>query len=345
MTKEIYKSNTDTKSGFSIYSPEVWVQVGLALIFFLGNSFRRYGFEFDGLRVLLYFNYLAAAFVINYFLLQKFFYQKQFFRFAIGVVLVLLVMILIEELVLEPWLFAGTRRAARFPGIVYSLMYVVPMLMVFVGFKAVWDMQRKQTELEQLKSAIGQSQLQFLKSQINPHFLFNNLNNLYSYSLESSPKVPKIILELSSLLRYMLYDCQEEKVLLSKEIEFLENFVRLQELQIEERGNVTFNVSGIPSNKRIAPLILIVFIENCFKHSTASQSDLISVSIALTIDNDTLTLNCTNSFSPDGNTNQLASGIGLENVKKRLALLYPNAHNLSISKREKEYEANLILNL
>ena len=95
--------------------------------------------------------------------------------------------------------------------------------MLLVGFKFAWDAQNKQTELEQLRNVVTESQLQFLKSQINPHFLFNSLNNLYSYALENSPKTPEIILELSSLLRYMLYECQEEQVPLSKEVKYLED--------------------------------------------------------------------------------------------------------------------------
>lgn len=110
---------------------------------------------------------------------------------------------------------------------------------------------------------VAESRMQFLKSQINPHFLFNNLNNLYAYALENSPKTPKIILELSALLRYMLYDCQADYVPLAKEIKCLNDFINLQELQIENRGTIEFNISGKAENQLVAPLILIVFIENC----------------------------------------------------------------------------------
>jgi len=212
-----------------------------------------------------------------------------------------------------------------------------------VGFKFAWDAQQKQSELEQLNTAMAESRMQFLKSQINPHFLFNNLNNLYAYALEESPKTPTIILKLSSLLRYMLYDCQEKLVLVEKEINSLQDFIHLQELQIEDRGDIQFTTSGQTSNWKIAPLILIVFIENCFKHSTSSQTDNIQIDIDLAIQGAQLIMNCSNTFSPTTNTQKLTKGIGLKNVKDRLALLYPNAHQLDIQENRNVYKVQLEL--
>lgn len=127
---------------------------------------------------------------------------------------------------------------------------------------------------------VKDSELQFLKSQINPHFLFNNLNNLYSHAIENSPKTPSIIIELSSVLRYMLYDCKENYVSLEKEISHLKNFTELYKLQIEHRGNIQFKTDTFENSKfKIAPLILMVFIENAFKHSTSNQSDNIHITI------------------------------------------------------------------
>ena len=145
------------------------------------------------------------------------------------------------------------------------------------GFKFGWDALGKQQEVDELKIAVKESELQFLKTQINPHFLFNNLNNLYSYAIEQSPETPEIILELSGLLRYMLYECKEDFVPLTKEVDQLENFISLSEMQVEERGSVKFSTQNILANFKIAPLILIVFIENAFKHSTASQVDNLSL--------------------------------------------------------------------
>ena len=218
--------------------------------------------------------------------------------------------------------------------------------MILAGFKFAWDASIKQREVEELRTSVKESELQFLKSQINPHFLFNNLNNLYSYAIEQSPKTPSIILELSSVLRYMLYDCKEDFVVLRKEIEHLKNFTQLNELQIEHRGKVIFETDHIPAGYLIAPLILNVFIENAFKHSTASQSEGIFINIYIKLDKDgLLDFECKNSFRPITNTDNLSNGIGLENVKKRLQLLYHDAHTLQIKDTNNLYTVRLKMNL
>ncbi len=288
--------------------------------------------------------YAFAALIIGYVLLPRFFYKKEYWRFFISVLAVLLCVIGFEELVVEQ-IFYPNSRGQSFPGFIHTLVEILPTILILVGFKFGWDAQKKQSELERLNTMVAESRMQFLKSQINPHFLFNNLNNLYAYALENSPKTPKIILELSALLRYMLYDCQADYVALSKEIKCLNDFINLQELQIENRGDIEFNISGKAENQLVAPLILIVFIENCFKHSTASLSDGIQIKVDLSIDKQQLHLRCGNTFSSNGNTKNLAKGIGLENVQARLNLLYPNAHTLAVSNTENWYEVNLIMDL
>jgi LytS/YehU family sensor histidine kinase len=144
----------------------------------------------------------------------------------------------------------------------------------------------------------------------------------------------------------MLYDCRAKYVSLAKEVEQLENFTRLNELQIEERGEVRFSARNIQAGYQIAPLILIVFLENAFKHSTASQSEHISIDVDIDLfDDGTLHFVCRNSFQPNANTNDLSRGIGLENVRKRLNLLYPNAHQLDIDMDGSSYEVQLSMQL
>jgi Putative regulator of cell autolysis len=121
-----------------------------------------------------------------------------------------------------------------------------------------------------LENSVKESELQFLKYQINPHFLFNNMNNLYAHAIENSSKTPEIILEFSAVLRYMLYECKARFVALEKEIEQLKNYINLNTLQIEGSGKVDYTINGMESGFQIAPLILMVFIENAFKHSASS---------------------------------------------------------------------------
>lgn len=324
---------------------EITFQIVLHLLVFIFYSYDREQPQIQAYQVAFFLNYAAATTFISYFLLPHFYYKKKYLHFFGAVFLTIVGVILIEELILEKIYFPDT-RGQGFPGILYTLMQVLPVITILSGFKFAWDALGKQREVDKLKAAIEESELQFLKSQINPHFLFNNLNNLYSYAIENSPKTPAIILELSSVLRYMLYECKAKFVPLSKEIEQLENFTRLSQLQIEERGVVNFKTQNIQPGYKIAPLILIVFIENAFKHSQASQSEDIFIDIDLSmLPEGQLDFICKNNFLPTTNTESLSHGIGLENVKKRLRLLYPKAHRLNIRTTENQYEVHLTMQL
>ncbi|WP_411029699.1 sensor histidine kinase [Spongiimicrobium sp. 3-5] len=330
---------------FSSTSKEMFFQVILHVVLFLFFSFDRNEPSIQEFKVVAFINYALGAFVINYVLLPHFFYRKKYLLFFVFVSIMVAVIIAVEELVLEQIYYPDT-RGSNFPGVIYSLLDVMPVIAILAGFKFAWDASIKQRELEKLRSSIQESELQFLKSQINPHFLFNNLNNLYSYAMVQSPKTPSIILELSSVLRYMLYDCKEKYVPLQKEIEHLKNFTKLNELQIEERGKVNFKTENVKSGYKIAPLILTVFVENAFKHSTASQSDNIFIEVNVKVEeNGLLDFECRNSFRPVTNTDSLSKGIGLQNVKKRLRLLYHNAHELNIKNEQNVYSVHLTMQL
>ncbi len=323
---------------------ELFFQFVLYLLVLLFYSFDRNDPGITLAQVVFFLVYAFASVFITYFLMPKYLYKKEYWHFFGMVVLVLLLVIVIEEL-LEVVFYPGTRRASIVPGIYFAIFDVLPIIAILSGFKFAWDAIGKQREVEKLKTSIQESELQFLKSQINPHFLFNNLNNLYSYAIEFSPKTPAIILELSSVLRYMLYECKEKFVPLSKEIEQLENFTQLNQLQIEERGNVSFKATNIKTGYQIAPLILLVFIENAFKHSQSGQSSNININIEIKMDGDTLYFYCKNNFQLITETENLTKGIGLDNVKKRLQLLYPNAHEINIIETQDQFEVNLKMEL
>lgn len=317
--------------------------VGLLIFFTYLNKNHPHLHLYEVVFLLLYF---SAACLINYWLLPSFFYKKKPLQFFLGLLFVLAMVVILEEKFLEDGFELSYRQdELTFRKAIYTLIECSPVILLFVGIKFGWDILKQQTEVEKLKSAVAESELQFLKSQINPHFLFNNLNNVYAYALENSPKTPAIILELSSLLRYMLYDCRENYVPLEKEVKYLKDFVNLQELQIEDRGTINFSTKGNFESKLIAPLILIVFVENCFKHSTSSQSKGIIINVRLEIEGDILRMYCSNTYSDSKNTDHLSSGIGLENVKSRLELLYPDAHALKITQQNHFFNVFLQIKL
>jgi LytS/YehU family sensor histidine kinase len=191
-----------------------------------------------------------------------------------------------------------------------------------------------------------EAELQLLKGQLNPHFLFNTLNNLYGLSVIKSDKLPNLMLKLSDLLRYSLYETKETYVNLESEIKYLENYISLEKIRLEDKTEITFKKEGDFYNKKIAPMLLIVFVENAFKHLDLTNKNS-EVIVEINIKDNQLKFSCKNTF--DVNTNQNLekgkSGIGLQNAKKRLDLIYPNKHLLKIEKGNENYTVNLILDL
>jgi len=328
-----------------ITKKELLFQVVLHLLVLLFFSFDKNTGGIIVNRAIFLLWYSVATVSVTYFLMPRFLYKKKYWQFFLGFVLVVLIAIGVEELIMEPLMYPGTKRASSFPGIYISLLGVLPTMFILSGFKFGWDALRKQDQIDELENVIQESELQFLRSQINPHFLFNNLNNLYSYALQNSPKTPEIILEMSGVLRYMLYESKEQFVSLKKELEQLGNFIRLYRLQIEDRGMVRFNVEKISEEFKIAPLILIVFIENAFKHSQSGQSSNIEIDISVAMKDNQLEFHCRNNYEAVSSLDTVASGIGLKNVQKRLELLYPKKHHLEIEERPRSYQVYLRLEL
>ncbi len=319
--------------------------LALIVVVFIFYSFDRRNPGIKPYQIIFFLNFVWAALFVNYFLLPRFFYTKRYLEFLLYFCIVIAAVIFIEENILEKIYFPDT-RGKIFLGVFFNLLGCLPTITILCGFKFAWDLLEKQSEVENLKSTIQESELQFLKSQINPHFLFNNLNNIYSLSIENSPRTPDMILELSAFLRYMLYECKAQYVPLEREIDQLTNFTNLSEMQIEGRGEVELNIENVKSEYQIAPLILTVFVENAFKHSSSSQSDDIFIAISIWMtDDDQFHFQCVNNYLSQSNVRDLANGIGLNNVKKRLELLYPHAHKLDIKQSEMRYAVNLTMTL
>lgn len=311
----------------------------------------RYGYSLAPSELLIKTTYLAFALFSNFVLIPRLLHKSKYTYFALAIAGLILFGALLEEMLLENILFPDTRGGdLSFRSLQWSASKIGFVLILFSTFKLIWDYQKKQTQLAELEKEKIASELKFLKSQINPHVLFNNLNNIYSYALEKSEKVPEMLLKLSDIMRYMLNDEDSQFVKLEKEIRYLEDFIELQKLRLEERGSVSMTVTGSPENYRIAPLLLVAFVENSFKHSMQSEVDNIEIDITITIKNGTLIFASKNTYSEDGgpslnNRNGRETGIGLQNVKKRLQLIYKDKHNLEISKQDKFFVVQLSLDL
>ncbi|HUS01832.1 MAG TPA: histidine kinase [Chitinophagaceae bacterium] len=201
----------------------------------------------------------------------------------------------------------------------------------------------KQRELMQAEKEKVTAELQLLKAQVHPHFLFNTLNNIYSVSLETSPKTSQLILKLSSLLNYILYECKTERVLLEKEIKVMKDYIDLEKERYANKLEISLNIEGDIKDKYIAPLLLLPFLENAFKHGTSEQLEKPWLSMNLTVNQNMLRCKIANSKNADVTINE--NGIGIINVKKRLAFIYPGVHQLEINNEEDFFVAALTLQL
>ncbi|MBK8514828.1 MAG: histidine kinase [Saprospiraceae bacterium] len=222
----------------------------------------------------------------------------------------------------------------------------------FVGtsttiYQVMNDWLVQQRDKKDLESQNLQSELKFLKSQINPHFLFNTLNSLYALTLKKSDQAPEIVLKLSEMMRYMLYECNEKEVPLSKEINYLKNYLELEKLRHGNKMLIDLKINGKIKDQKIAPLMLIPFIENSFKHGINNQISQGFVNLELNVMNQDLHMALENSKSPSlpKMNGKRSGGIGLVNVKRRMTILYPEKHHLDISESPNTYKIELSLSL
>ena len=219
---------------------------------------------------------------------------------------------------------------------VYSSPLIVStVLRIYIEWRKN-DKIKEEVEKEKINA-----ELQFLKTQLKPHFLFNSLNAIYSLSVKNSPDTSTAIINLSELMRYMLYEADRDLVPLDRELDYLKSYVQLQRVRLSDSENVTLKISGDYQGKMIPPLLFISFIENAFKYGTDYEGRTF-VKINLSIKDESLRLYVKNKIGSFKKISE-SSGIGLDNIKNRLELLYPDSHELTVKNNEKEYEVCLTL--
>jgi len=351
MSKNISYSNL-------IGQPLFWILTWLFITFMLLNGwedperyFSRSWIGFLGIAIVVTVN-------LRYLLPQYFFSQRQILFVLLGILLIAVVTFLLywEQFPWVEWWQPNRRKGDsprhHRPSKVFNgfkwLNRFMPFLIAFLGstlFEIANYATRKEKEAVQSQKEKLETEIKFLRSQINPHFLFNSLNNIYTLTLLQSQKAPENLLRLSEMLRYMLYDCEAEKVPLQKEIIYLKNYISLQQLKDSEGMNIQVNLDESRSDVLMPPLLLIPFVENAFKHSKIESQNEGWIEIDLKINGQQLVFEVKNSIPSTSYTKDEVGGIGLENVKRRLALLYPNKHQLEIKDQEQQFVIRLQLEL
>lgn len=196
--------------------------------------------------------------------------------------------------------------------------------------------------LKNLKAKKEKAELALLKSQINPHFFFNTLNNLYGLTVEKSDKAPEVVLKLSDMMRYSIYEGKKELVSLKNEIEYLNNYIELHKIRFQKKVDIKTNYE-VDKDYEIAPLLFLILLENAFKHGIESMTDNAFINLNLTAKENNISFTIKNSF--ESKITNESSGIGLKNLQQRLELLYPEQHKLSIKKDDSTFDVNLEIKL
>jgi two-component system LytT family sensor kinase len=221
---------------------------------------------------------------------------------------------------------------------------------LFLFFSTIFGLAREfvrqERERNRLENARLASEMKFLRAQINPHFLFNVMNNLYATVKLQPAKAGELISRISDMLRYVIYDCNKPKVRIDKEVEYLRNYVYFQELKDPDRVRVKLDLQVNDGGFHLEPMLLLPFVENAFKHSYSDIAETIQVDIFLQADRDRMTFRCANSIPPERQTlttDPSHSGIGIANVRSRLEFAHKDKYELEIRQDENHYQAHLIL--
>jgi LytS/YehU family sensor histidine kinase len=273
--------------------------------------------------------------------MPKFVFKRKYLTYVALLILSLFVMLVVKfnltyYLVSENVWPEGTEVISKLT-FNYSIDMMIGELYVITfvtAIKITMDWLKEHKRVTDLEKAKLETELLFLRTQISPHFFFNTLNNIYSLSLENSPKTPKIILKLSELMRYFLYETKKSKQSLEKEIISIQNYLELERIRFDENLEINMTISGDIQNKKIAPMLLLSFIENAFKHGANKNIGKIKIDIDFLVKDGFLYFTISNPIPASNSIPQLdktTGGIGLENVKKRLALGY----------KKKEYDLNI----
>lgn len=284
--------------------------------------------------------YFFGSYVSGIFLKQPGKYQTR--------VLVYLPVVSLLSMIFLVMLISGIRHISL--GKLVVIMLVMSLFAFPLGLfvALIYKKLRQQLRIAETAAAHSKSELQLLQAQLSPHFLFNTLNNVYGISLREPDKTPAMLLKLSELLRYSVYDAKDELVPLKDELNYLKNYIEFEKIRIGDRLDLKIDIENFNMDHiRIAPMLLVVFVENAFKHAKNNLNNNIQIEISMKLWINQILFAVKNSHKDLGIPGEVNkhSGFGLQSSIKRLDLLYPNAHNLKIEKDEDSFSVLLQVNI
>lgn len=333
----------------------------VAIVFWLLTMFIATNFKsilkIEPVLMTLVFNlcFAVAVYTNLLILIPYFFKTKRFFLYVVSLMLVISIAAFIIDLLLVYPLnrFVEGEKYFEELSVVVWVNFAI-FTFIYVGVTTVFSLMREwfvlqkvTTKFQDIEREKLEAELKALKAQINPHFLFNTLNNLYSLTLDKSDKAPNLVLKLSDMMRYILYECNDRYVFIEKELDFTKNYLELQKIRLDEAIPVSINVKGSASQNKIAPLLFEPLIENAFKHGAYGKNNDGFVNILFNFEEkDKMELSIENRFDTKWqDEDEKRKGIGIKNVTRRLELLYPEKHDLNISKQDDLFKVKLQIDL
>jgi LytS/YehU family sensor histidine kinase len=287
---------------------------------------------------------LAGVCYINiYYLFERYFRKDKYLPYVISILLLLLFYTVLQNGI-DTWLNTHVNSVNAGRTFFFNTYYNASIGIFYLAFTLSLELSkrwyRQQMLLHQMQTEKLQAELEYLKAQLNPHFLFNSINTIYFQIDKSNTDARESLQKFSELLRYQLYECNEDKIPIEKEVSYLESYVDLQRLRKNDKHSIVFNSDETARDFSIAPLLLLPFVENAFKHLSSSSDTKNIVEVNLQRENGSFKFTVLNSLGATAGTIK-KPGIGLKNVKRRLDLLYENKYKLNIEKRDSTFLVEL----
>jgi len=325
-----------------------WIFFGIIYGFYASQGSRLDDFIYSFVNTLFYLpQHIALSYGIIYFILPRYAFEGKYIQaFILTVLFILLTAFLspvISVFILDPLWGRPEKPQAFFYGFMAGLRGTTTVAGFATAIKVLKYWYLKKEESSKIEKEKLRAELQLLKGQLHPHFMFNTLNSIYSLALHKSEKTPTALLQLSELMRYMMKDAYEQTLPLATEIHMIRNYIALEKNRFGERLEVNFHIEGHVNGQQVAPLLFMPFIENSFKYGTAEVIEQAWVNIDFIVAHDEVTLKVMNATHAE--REEPGTRIGLQNVKRRLSLLYPSAHELRILNEEETFVVVLNLKL
>jgi two-component system LytT family sensor kinase len=290
---------------------------------------------------------MVIAYLNLHYFLPRYLLKKRYLAYITAVITSVVGYLAAQSLFdfyLYGYVIGPMRNSHIMESLSYNFFSTIWYIGLMLALKLSMDWYGQQLLVQKVTVEKLHAEVNFLRAQVNPHFLFNVLNNLYALTLKKSALAPDVVLKLSDMMEYMLYDSMDAKVLLEKEITYLNNYIELERLRFSAASAITLNINGELNGHEIAPLLLLPLVENAFKHGLSRQTENGWLRVNIEVNKTILTVTVENTI-PVTAVSKSKGGIGLNNLRKRLDLLYPARYQLTLDDKKNVFQARLVIEL